>query len=196
MFYSIHYTGSPWSHLKQIILSSDNSWRTPYEQVLTDQNGNLRQETVVNRGVTAIYHFDFFLQGKRSNFNSSSFFCRLISSSQHMAGFKGRRNLRITSSFMTRSDSRLMNSRTLRMPWVTCFLGQRRLWAWFHRHTMRILLVNVVGVTCTNFYKASLPVENLLSAATKKLSCVKHESPGITALVDPCWRIPCFTFNR
>ena len=88
----------------------------PVEEANADQNGNPRPGTVVDRGVTAIYHFDFFLQGKRSNFNSSSFFCRLISSSQHMAGFKGRRNLRITSSFMTRSDSRLINSRTLRMP--------------------------------------------------------------------------------
>ena len=113
-----------------------------------------------------------------------------------MADFKERRNLRITSSFMTRSDLKPMNCRTLRMPSVTCFLEQRRQWAWFRRHTMRILLVNVVGVTCINFCKASLPVQILRSAAAKKLSCVKLESPGITASVGPSWRTPCFTSRR
>ena len=43
----------------------------------------------------------------------------LISSSQYMSGFKERRNPRNTSSFMTRSDSRLTNSRILWMPSVT-----------------------------------------------------------------------------
>ena len=110
-----------------------------------------------------------------------------------MADFKERRNLRTTSSFMTRSDLKPMNCRTLRMPSVTCFLAQRRLWVWFRRLTMRILLVNVVGVTCISFCKASLPVQILRSAAAKKLSCVKLESPGIAAWVGPSWRTPCFT---
>ena len=45
--------------------------------------------------------------------------------------------------------------------------------------------MNVVGVTCINFYKASLPVQILLSAATKRLSYAKLESPGITASLGP-----------
>ena len=61
------------AHLKQIILSSDNSWRTPYEQALTDQNSNPRPGSVVDRGVTAIYPFDFFQQGEKSNVYSSFF---------------------------------------------------------------------------------------------------------------------------
>ena len=98
----------------------------PVEEANADHNGNPRPGTVVDRGVTAVYHFDFFLQGKNPK-SDSSYFVGLISSSQHMADFKERRNPRITSSFMTRSDSRLMNSRTLRMRSVTCFLEQRKL---------------------------------------------------------------------
>jgi len=34
----------------------------PVEEANADQNGNPRPGTVVDRGVTAVYHFDFFLQ--------------------------------------------------------------------------------------------------------------------------------------
>ena len=115
MFYTINYTGSPWSHFWSRLSCHQT---IPGEPPLTDQNGNSRPGTVVDRGVTAIYPFDFFLQGEKSNVYSS-FFLYLISSSQYMSGFKERRNPRNTSSFMTRSDSRLTNSRILWMPSVT-----------------------------------------------------------------------------
>ena len=82
--------------------------------------------------------FWFLFTRWKSNFDSSSP-VSLISFSQHMADIKERRNPRNTLLFMTRSDSSPMNSRTLRMPSVTCFLEQRRLWAWLHRHSMWIL---------------------------------------------------------
>jgi eukaryotic translation initiation factor 2C len=44
----------------------------PVEEGNADHNGNPRPGTVVDRGVTAIYHFDFFLQGEKSKFDSSS----------------------------------------------------------------------------------------------------------------------------
>lgn len=36
----------------------------PVEEANADHNGNPRAGTVVDRGVTAVYHFDFFLQGE------------------------------------------------------------------------------------------------------------------------------------
>ena len=39
----------------------------PVEDADADHNGNPRPGTVVDRGVTAVYHFDFFLQGENQN---------------------------------------------------------------------------------------------------------------------------------
>ena len=39
----------------------------PVEEANADHNGNPRPGTVVDRGVTAVYHFDFFLQGENQD---------------------------------------------------------------------------------------------------------------------------------
>ena len=39
----------------------------PVEDADADHNGNPRPGTVVDRGVTAVYHFDFFLQGENQD---------------------------------------------------------------------------------------------------------------------------------
>jgi Piwi domain len=41
----------------------------PVEEANADHNGNPRPGTVVDRGVTSIYHFDFFLQGEYQTLN-------------------------------------------------------------------------------------------------------------------------------
>lgn len=40
----------------------------PTEAINADRNGNPRPGTVVDRGITAVYEFDFFLQGRVSYF--------------------------------------------------------------------------------------------------------------------------------
>ena len=92
-----------------------------------------------------------------------------------------------------KSDSKPMNSRTLPTLSATCLLEQRKLWVWFHPHITRIWPVNVVGVTCINFYKASLLARIHQSVVTKRPSCVKLERPGIMASVGISWRTQCFT---
>ena len=106
----------------------------PVEEANADQNGNPRAGTVVDRGVTTDSRLPLWFLPARwiSKFDLSRCFC-LISASQHTADFKELRSPRITSSFMTRSDSRPMNSRTLRTWSATCLLEQRKLWVWFHR---------------------------------------------------------------
>lgn len=46
----------------------------PVDESAADGNGNPKAGTVVDRGVTAVYEFDFFLQGIRSPFHCLLYF--------------------------------------------------------------------------------------------------------------------------
>jgi hypothetical protein len=73
----------------------------PTEAATAAHDGNPKAGTVVDRGVTAVYEFDFFLQGMIP-------FCDivrgLILSSQPMAGSRARLGQLTTMSYTTKSD--------------------------------------------------------------------------------------------
>ena len=46
----------------------------PTEESAADRDGNPRPGTVVDRGVTAVYDFDFFLQGTSSKYDRTTYF--------------------------------------------------------------------------------------------------------------------------
>lgn len=82
----------------------------PTEEANADRNGNPRPGTVVDRGVTAIYNFDFFLQG-----TSHLHLCFPTKSNRTLqltAASKARPARRTTTSSTTTSVSRRTSFRT------------------------------------------------------------------------------------
>lgn len=80
----------------------------PTEQENADKDGNPKPGTVVDRGVTSVYHFDFFLQGTFT-FHIAVTLARVIKFFQLTGGFKAL-HVRLTiMSFTTTLVSRLTN---------------------------------------------------------------------------------------
>jgi len=133
----------------------------PTDAQFSDQNGNPKPGTVVDRGVTAVYGECAFRKSftdVRLTDNPTQI---LISSFRLTTVFKAQSVPRTITSFAMKSDSRRTCSRILPTRSLTCSLVRRRQSLSPPLLTMPILRANVGVHICTGFCKAFRKVVGL-----------------------------------